>query len=88
MSPEPRDFPRGGGRRCKIGVCTGSFESCKSYPLDPGTAAYITDRIISESTRNNSNQDLLFNFKLSIVLDVPSPVRRLIFPLGKRKGAV
>ena len=87
MSRESRDIPRREGRPCKTDAHKGSRESCNSYPLDPGTAAYITDGNISESTRNNSNQNSLFNFKLSIILDVPMSSEAAHFPFGQEKGS-
>lgn len=87
MSREWRDIPKKGGRYHKTDASKGSCESCNSYPLDPGTAEYITDGNILESTRNNSNQDLLFNFKLSILLDVPTSSEAAHFSFGQEKGS-
>lgn len=46
---------------------------------------YVTDGNISESTRNSSNQDLLF--KLSKVLDVSMSSEAAHFPFGQEKGS-
>lgn len=87
MSPEPQDIQRGGGKPCEMGVCTGCRESCKSYSLDPGTAVYITEGSISESTRNNSNQDILLNCKLSSIVEAPISTKTAHFPIGQEKGS-